>query len=159
MLSFVILNQSMIWMAGFVLVTIAAFVWGAGPERACAGTLVATFVLHRLYHLVFGPGAYFSTIDIGHGLLDVFETVLFLAIALRANRIYPLWLAGFELISLASHAVRELSANMLPLVYSIMYIAPSYFLIIVLAIGIAAHARRVRRYGPYRSWRSSGKTA
>ena len=68
-------------------------------------------------------------------------------------------MAGFELISLASHAVRELSANMLPLVYSIMYIAPSYFLIIVLAIGIAAHARRVRRYGPYRSWRSSGKTA
>ena len=140
--------------AGLALLA-AALVWGAGPEKASAGTFAYMLLVNFPLHWILGPGRHYSTVDYGVLFTDATAAAMFLAIALRANRMYTLWLAGLQMISLASHPIREIDARMLPLAYSVMSIAPSYLELIVIAGGLACHVRRVRRYGPYRSWLSS----
>lgn len=133
----------------------AAFAWGAGPERACASAFAYMFFVDFPLRWIFGPGRHYSTIDVGTLFIDITTAAMFVAIALRANRMYPLWLAALQLISLASHLIRGIDRLMLPLAYSVMNIAPSYLELIIIAGGIVCHVRREKRYGPYRSWRDS----
>ena len=157
MLNLILLYKVEGQFVAMLLVTAAAFVWGASPERASAGAIAYMFLIDYPYHWIFGAGAHYARIDIGHAFIDLSTAFILVGIALRANRMYPLWLAAFQSIALASHLVRELSTNMLPLAYSAMSMAPSYLQLIVLAAGIASHVRRTRRYGPYRSWRTSSR--
>ena len=155
MLEAILLYKGDVQFAAMLLLTAATFRWGAAPERWCGGAFAFMFLIDIPYHWIFGPGMRLSSIDIGHALMDFVTAVAFVVVALRANRMYPLWLAALQLISLASHFVRAANPAMLPLVYATMSIAPSYLELIVLAGGLVNHVRRVKRYGPYRSWRTS----
>jgi len=133
----------------------AAFVWGAGPEKACASAFAYMFLIDLPLRWILGPGRHYSSIDDGTLFIDITAAAMFVAIALQANRMYPLWLAALQLISLASHLIRGIDRLMLPLAYSVMNIAPSYLELIIIVGGIVCHVRREKRYGPYRSWRNS----
>ena len=136
--------------AGLVL---AAWRWGAGPERALAGILVWFQAADAVNHAL-APAARDFAINTGHVVIDGVATVAALGVALYANRIYALWFAAFQLLAMSAHLARELAAEIAPLAYGILYTGPSYFQILLLAGGIWCHRRRVRRFGPYRSWRS-----
>lgn len=135
-----------------ILVGAYAFVRGAGPERAAAATILGMELTDRLNHAIFGPKIELLSIDIAHAVIDLGTFVAFLWIALRANRVYPLWLAGFQLIALSAHAAREVALDISQIGYYIMFVGPSYFQIMTVAIGTWTHHRRVLRYGAYRSW-------
>lgn len=94
-------------------------------------------------------------VDRGLFLIDLLVAVTMIAVALRANRMYTLWIAGFQIIAVMAHFARGLSEAISPIAYLIMFVGPSYFQIIILGCGIWLHARRVKRHGTYRSWRSS----
>ena len=138
-----------------LLLTAASLVWGAGPERASAGSIAFMFLVSIPYHWIVGAESHLSTVDIGNALIDGVTAGMLLATALLANRAYTLWLAALQLISLSSHVIRALSTSMLPLTYAILSAAPSYFELAVLTAGLVCHVRRVKRYGPYKSWRAS----
>jgi hypothetical protein len=133
----------------------AAWRWGAGPERAAAAVLVWFRAADWLYHGIFQQALDLADIDLAHALIDIVAGVAAFAIALFANRIYTLWFAAVQLLAVFAHLAREMAVAILPKVYAIMFMAPSYLQIILLALGIWAHHRRVARYGPYRSWRLS----
>ena len=139
----------------FALLALAAWRWGAGPEWAVAAILVWFRVADWTYHGVFQSALDLTEIDFAHALIDGVACAAAFAIALHANRIYPLWFAAAQLLALFAHLAREMAVDILPMVYAIMFIAPSYLQIIILAVGLWLHRRRVRRYGPYRSWRTS----
>ena len=84
----------------------------------------------------------------------MFAGLLLTALALFANRFYPLCLASFQWLAITSHLVRDLNSEILPLAYALMMVVPSYMQQLVLTIGIAAHRRREKLHGPYRSWRT-----
>jgi hypothetical protein len=138
-----------------VLVVAAAFVWGAGPERASAATLAWLRLADLAYHAVFGPAVQLASTDIAHAAIDTVALAAFVIVALQANRIYPLWLAALQLLAVYAHIARDIAHAISPLGYAVMYIAPSYFQIILLACGIWLHRRRLRRVGSYRAWRRS----
>ena len=139
----------------FVLLALAAWRWGEGPERALALVLVWFRIADWSYHGLFEKSLQLTDIDLAHALIDMVACMAALAVALYANRIYPLWFAAVQLLALFAHFARALAVDILPVVYAIMFIAPSYLQIVILALGIWLHRRRIRRYGPYRSWRSS----
>ncbi len=141
-----------------VVLAIAAWHRGGAPERACAGTLMAMMMVDRLWHAVFGPTGDLGTFDWWHGALDLGLLVAFVAIGLRANRFYPMVMAGFQLVSVNAHIVRIGVEDMAPIAYGLLYIVPSYFQIFALAVGLALHIRRKRMYGPYRDWRPAAST-
>ena len=96
-----------------------------------------------------------ADIDPGFFVIEIIVAAAMIAVALRANRIYTLWMAGFQIIAVFAHLARGLSDAVSPLAYLILTIGPSYFQIVILGFGIWFHHRRVKRHGSYRSWRTS----
>lgn len=140
--------------AASLLLAAAAWRWGGSPERWLAGSFLATMVLpvYIVRWLDLGylsVGSYTSA----YLALDVVAAVLFMAVALNANRNYPLWIAGFQVVAVVTHLVNALVGNVSPLAYAFLVIGPSYCQIALLGAGFARHALRERRYGPYREWR------
>lgn len=138
-----------------VLLVMAALRWGDGPERICVAALVLMNAGELLYHGIFAQAAIYASVDLVHLFLDLSVAAIFIGVALKANRLYPLWLAAFQLVSVISHFTREMSATVGKIPYAILSQAPYYLVLGVLAGGIWRHAMRMKRYGPYRSWRTS----
>ena len=136
-------------------IVLASFRWGGSPERSSALTLAWIWLGDIAYHALVEPSTSWLTVDLGHLLIDLIACVALTAIALAANRIYPLWLAALQTISLLMHMVRAADADAAPLAYAILNIAPSYLLMLTLALGIWLHHRRTKRFGPIKSWRAS----
>ena len=112
-------------------------------------------ILNVLYHLLIPAGGIYYQIDYGHAAIDLLMLLLFGYLSIRANRIYPLWMFAAQIISTLMHIDRQLSSSMEPVAYMVLTRLPSYIQIIVLALGLIAHRRRIRRFGTYRSWRNS----
>jgi len=137
------------------IVVASALRWGAGPERAAALTFVAMLLGDSTYHLIFGPGVNLLTLDIGHATIDFAAMVAFTTIAVAANRNYTLWIGALQIVAALAHVARNLDDAISPLVYAIMFFAPSYFQIGLLGAGLVCHCRRSQIHGTYRSWRTS----
>lgn len=120
--------------------------------------IIAMIVVSKLYYtIVAGSASAFQSADLGVFLIDLSIGVAMVTIALRANRMYTLWMAGFQIIAVVAHLAMFATNAISPITYAIMVIAPSYFQIIILAFGIWLHHRRVERHGSYRSWRTSSR--
>lgn len=91
----------------------------------------------------------------GSAAIDAIALIVSVAIALSANRVYPLGFAAFQVLATTAHLAKDMAHGTAALAYVVLYVGPSYFQIIILAIGIWMHHRRVRRYGTYRDWRIS----
>jgi hypothetical protein len=136
------------------LLAAAIWRWGAGPERWLIGSFIGTMVLPVYMVWWLGLGA----LETGpHApifmAIDMLAAVLFTTIALNANRNYPLWIAGFQLVAVGAHIVKTLVDSVSPLAVAVLVIGPSYFQIVLLAGGFFRHAQRQRRFGRYREWR------
>lgn len=139
-----------------VILALAIWRWGAAPERWLIGVFVG-FLLAPLYvvkllgidDFTFGPYAW---IYVG---TDLIAAAGFVLIALNANRNYPLWVAGFQLVAVSAHAVRGMVESVSPLAYLILAIGPSYCQLLVIFGGFVRHLLRERRFGQYRAWRAS----
>lgn len=141
----------------FVGLALAAWKVGGGPEKVLAGVLVWFSAGDAVNHALFAAGTDYSTINAGHVVIEVVALAVSLAVAVFANRMYTLWFAAFQVLAVLAHLAREIVRDIASLAYLMMYVGPSYFQIILLAGGIWFHHRRERRFGPYRSWRSSSR--
>src|SRR3546814_14663802 len=69
------------------------------PERICAAALLAMNVADRIYHALVWRGTIYGSVDIGHLIIDMFVAAVFIGVALKPNRVYPLWLSAFQMVS------------------------------------------------------------
>jgi len=134
---------------------VSACRWGAGPERVLSGLLAAMVAVDSVNHQLFTQPEGFLSIESGHIAIDVASSLVALAVAVLANRMYSLWFAAFQLIALFAHLAHHAAPGVATLAYRLLSTGPSYFQIMLLAGGIWFHRRRVARFGAYRSWRSS----
>ena len=139
-----------------LLLAAAVWRWGGGPERWLMGVFLATMVLPMyvawaldLEAVEIGP---YAGVIFG---IDVIAAALFTAVALYANRNYPLWIAGFQLVALGAHVVQVMVGGVSSLAFVLLVTGPSYGQLFVLLAGFIRHRRRERRFGAYRDWRLS----
>src|SRR5919112_5784779 len=93
-----------------------AFLRGRRDERAAAATcIVATIATHIMTSPVVTS---FSRVETGVFLVDVLALIAFTAVALRSDRFWPLWLAGFQLTTLLSHLLKALQLDLMPQAYA-----------------------------------------
>lgn len=159
------LDQLIMWRAYlqaalFLAALVLAWRYGQAPERLCAAILVATLVALRIIVTIriwHAPANFFGSVNVEFFLLDVLTAVAFIAVALRANRIYPLWLSSIQLIAVTSHFAAGLKTSA-PVAYAVMNIGPSYLLVLIVLAGIYAQHRRTKRFGAVRAWRSDPLT-
>jgi hypothetical protein len=136
------------------LLAAAIWRWGGGPERWMIGTFLATMVLpiYVIWALdvpTAENGPYAPLVF----MVDGIATALCFAIALHANRNYPLWVAGFQLVALVAHVVKAMIDTISPLAFAVLVVGPSYGQLLAIFGGFVRHVLRERRFGPYREWR------
>lgn len=154
------LQNFSVWLfyAIMVLAAVVAMAKGGAPERlGCAMILAALLFQFGLYALV--PPR-FAAVDLVSFPTDLLLLIGFGWLALRAKRMWPLWAAALQLISVTSHIARYIHIEINPMVYAYMKSAPTGLAIIALTIGTIGHMRRVKRFGSdpaWMDWRAIGQ--
>lgn len=138
-----------------LLLAAAIWRWGGGPERWLISIFLGAMVLPvYVFELLGVRGA----IEVGPyaplvTLIDMCAAILFVCVALNANRNYPLWVAGFQLVAVGGHLVRSLVDSVSPLAVALLVVGPAYCQLLLLLVGFLRHVQRERRFGQYREWR------
>ncbi|MEJ2410779.1 MAG: hypothetical protein P8Y48_16110 [Novosphingobium sp.] len=139
-----------------VILFLVALRRGAAPERIITGACVCEALVHAAYHAVLGGGSVFwHQLNLGHLAIDSTLLAVFMAVAIRANRVYPLWIGSAQIIAVMAHVYRFSLTEIDQLAYYVMSIAPSYIQLTAVTLGLAFHMWRRKKLGSYPSWRSS----
>lgn len=141
--------NKLIYLALLVSCCLYALARGGTPERAAVGILVSA-VLASAFTVAGGAHRFFQ---LEVGLLAV-DTCLFLAmtaLALKAQRYWPMWLAAVKLNTVITHLL-ILSPTLPPWSYAVANAAWSYPSPLLIAIGAIRHRRRLRMYGADPAW-------
>ncbi|MBB3941743.1 hypothetical protein GGR39_003424 [Novosphingobium fluoreni] len=77
--------------------------------------------------------------------IDVAVLGAFIAVALYADRFWPLWVAALQCIAVAAHGARAFEPTILPLVYWWVLGKVSYPMMLIVCIGTARHQHRQQR--------------
>ncbi len=122
------------------LVAVYAFMRGSRDERLvgviCVAGALAT-------HLLISPLAHrFASVETPVMLVDFAVFSGFLAVALRSERFWPLWVAGLQLTTMMGHMLKAIDLDLLPRAYAAAMAFWAYPIVLILAIG----TWRVQRY-------------
>jgi hypothetical protein len=124
---------------------------GAGPERFGAAIILVGSALSTAAM----SGAKYASVEIGVFLVDVAALVAFLALAIRAERLWPLWVTALQIIGTAGHAVKFTDAEVIRTAYAIAMAVWSYPMWFLIVLGTWNHQKRLARFGVDKSWSSS----
>lgn len=146
-------------LAFFLIVQFAACFYalarGGGPERIVAGTLLATIppsLLLRSY----GP-ILFEGVELGVLAIDIVLAVIFLIVALRAHRFWPIWMFALHATGMLAHLARALAPGATPWAYAFLLAFWSYPMLLLLVLGTWRHCQRLTANGADPSWRNSSR--
>jgi hypothetical protein len=151
-------HSPLIGMIMAIILLLAAWNFGAAAERWMAVAFAIQFPMAVLQQWAFGRYASqppFSQFMPVLCVQDMVMLAVFSAIALRANRLYPLGVAAAQLIIVTAHMVRLMRSDLLPGVYAAMVTVPAYFEAAAILAGIAIHTARSKRFGRYPAWRQA----
>ena len=88
----------------------------------------------------------YASIESGLLLIDLLLLLVFIWIALRSDRFWPLWVAGLQLTNSFSHVMKLVDFELLPRAYGAAAALWSYPILAVLAIGTwRSHQRGVEQ--------------
>lgn len=125
------------------------------PECILSGVLFGMGAIDKLHHLALGGSIIWRHANVGHLCIDVLAMACMYVVALHANRIYPLWIAGAQIIAMFGHFYRLALEEINTFAYDAMAVTPSYIQFVAMLLGVACHMSRRRRLGRYPSWRRS----
>lgn len=135
-----------------VLCTLYALWAGGGPERIGAAIYAASVAVT---HLVRAYNDHrWGAVHIGEFTVDVVTFVIFVFIALRANRFWPLWVSAFLGLGVLGHLGRLVGPDFW-WAYAVVLTIWSYPITLLFALGAFLHRRRLNLYGVDSSWVSS----
>jgi hypothetical protein len=102
----------------------------------CLGASVVSVLEHsRVHH-------HYLAVQNGDLVIDTLVLVAFVAIALRSDRFWPLWVAGLQLTISMSHLFTAIEPDLLPLAYGAAERFWSYPTLIILFIAAWRQHRR-----------------
>lgn len=137
----------------FPILTIGCCVYalwrGGSPEKIAAIVLTSGWLL--TVGVTSQSGA-FQSVEIGVLAVDLVCLLVFVAIAVRADRSWPIWVAALQLIGTAGHAARLVDPAIVPRAYAFMLAVWSYPMILLIIVGTWRHRQRLARFGVDNSW-------
>jgi hypothetical protein len=130
-----------------------ALVRGGAPERIGA----AIFLVAALLSLAVSEpqGSRFDSVELGVLMVDLGVLAGFTALALKANRFWPIWMSGMQGVQVLSHFAIAVNATVIPWAYWNAQTLWSYPMLMLLAAATAWHQARLRTLGADPSWRRS----
>lgn len=147
--------RSVIVFAGLFTLALCAELYAGKPEKIVARFMLAELVADLIKQVLVGSATFRSM----NGFLFTAELVLlatFVFVALKANRVWPLIVAGLQLLICLTHVARLFSSpSSNAQFYWALTSLPSFLICLIVALAIFVHRRRIRRFGPVPDWRSS----
>jgi hypothetical protein len=84
-------------------------------------------------------------VERGALLVDLAVLCAFVAVALRSDRFWPLWVSGLQLTTSVAHFLKAIDPHLIPQAYGLAVRFWSYPILIILAVGSwRAHRRQLR---------------
>ncbi|MEI9851558.1 MAG: hypothetical protein WDN24_12755 [Sphingomonas sp.] len=123
---------------------------GGAPEAIVGAIVLAGLVADPVLHLLLR--ARFETVDPTHLVLDIGRFTGFAAVALLANRFWPVWISAFQLLAVGAHIAKAMDLAIHPVVYAAMGVMWSYGMLAVLILATHYHRRLLARGATRRSW-------
>jgi hypothetical protein len=127
---------------------------GGGPERWTALVFIvgafATYAVPDFYR-----GRAYAQVEPILLLVDATMLFALIAIAVRADRFWPLYVTALHLITVAVHGVKGLQADLVPWMYAAASSKIAYPMLVLLAIGALRHRNRLAQFGSDRDWSDS----
>jgi hypothetical protein len=123
-----------------LLIGACGYAWfrGRRDERitaaACVIATVASFALLTQLR--------FSGVELGVLAVDLATLAVFVAVALRSERFWPLWVSGLQLTASVTHLLKLVEPSLMPFAYAAAEAVWSYPILIILAVA----TWRVGRY-------------
>lgn len=104
----------------------------------CLATLATHFAIAPLRER-------YASVEEGLILVDGLTLLVFVLVALRSPRFWPLWVAGLQLTAAIAHLLKAFHLELLPQAYGAALAFWSYPILIILAVGAYRSHRRARR--------------
>lgn len=124
-----------------LLVCCGVALWkGHNSERWTAVSLLSAAAISPL-----AQTSAFVHPELGILVIDLALLAYLMTLALRSDRFWPLWAAGFQVVGTTVHLARMVDPDVWPFVYGTAQIFWSYPVLIALATGTWLEAR-------YRNW-------
>ena len=151
-------SYTIVFLLLFLATGLIALRFGGAPERIGATIVLAWALSDVAYHTVLGRTEV-ASVDVGHFVIDGTVLVAIIWLALRADRLWPLWAAGAQLICFTGHLIALIETDNVHRAYWAMTQTPQYVQLGALLIGTYRHARRKRRVGDDTAWRATRSAA
>lgn len=120
-----------------LLVSCGAALWlGHDNERWTAIVVLISAVASPLVET-----SEFAHPESGILVIDVLLLVYLIALALRSDRFWPMWAAGFQIVGTLIHVARLVDATIWPAAYATAGVFWAYPVLIALALGTWWEAR------------------
>lgn len=126
-----------------------AFARGGPPERVGAQILLAATIASAV--ALWGSRNRYFQPEVATMWVDIAMAAAFVALALRAQRFWPMWVAMVQLDIVATHLVM-FSPETKAWAYWAVQAVWSYPAPLLLAAGTVRHRARVKRYGSDPAW-------
>lgn len=123
---------------------------GGAPERLVGALLLAALVATVLTPLQ----ASYTYAGLNWPLLriDLLLLMALVAVALLADRFWPMWLAATQLVAIGAHGVRVYSPDIVPVAYWALTSRIAYPMLLLLMLGTARHRLRLSAGMPEYGW-------
>lgn len=137
--------------ATLLLVTSGYALWrGGAPERIVAAGLLSAYVATIL---TWTPlPARFYGLELNVLMVDGALFAMLMAVALRADRAWPLLVAALQFDAVGAHFVKLVAPDTIRVAYALLIVIWSWPVQIILAVGTWRHVGRVKALGSDRAW-------
>lgn len=130
-----------------LLLTFSYALWrGRSDERIAATVCLLASVATRF--AISPLSVRYTNIEFGLLVIDAAVLVAFIAIALRSQRFWPLWVAGLQLTNSMAHLMKVVEIDLMPRAYAAAAVFWSYPILLIIIIGTWRSHRRARREAP-----------
>ena len=117
-----------------------ALLRGRVDERVAAGMCIAASIISVL---VLSPiSVRYTSLEEGEMAVDLIVFAVFLMVALRSDRFWPLWITGLQLTTILAHVLKAIDFKLLPAAYGAAERFWSYPILNVIAVGAWRQHRR-----------------
>lgn len=122
------------------LVVAYAFWRGGRDERLAAGICLAGALASKL--LVSPLEQRYFMVEPAIMAIDLAMLAVFVHIALRSERFWPLWIAGLQLTTMLGHVLKAVGGDLIPRAYGVALGFWAYPIILILAVATWRTGRR-----------------
>ena len=134
-----------------LILTCGYALWrGGAPERVVAIALLAATAASAVVRV--DVDQRFVEMETGLLIVDGLLLIVLVMVASRADRGWPLLVAGLHLVTVGAHVTKLVEPGMIPVTYALLIALWSYPMLIALGIGTWRHHCRIRRHGADRDW-------